>query len=115
MSYIVNLIIFLLVLTLGLGFAILNAEPVELDYYFGSQRLSLSLVVLITLIMGVVAGVIASLGIIIKLKREVSRLRKASRAVDAELANLRTLPLKDTLSPLPTLQMKDPLSFRENP
>ena len=84
-------------LTLGLSFAILNAEPVELSYYFGSWRLSLSLVVLITLIMGVVAGVIASLGIIIKLKREVSRLRKANQAVDAELANLRTLPLKDTL------------------
>lgn len=115
MSYIVNLIIFLLVLTLGLSFAILNAEPVELDYYFGSQRLSLSLVVLITLIMGVGAGVIASLGIIIKLKQEVSRLRKANQAMDAELGNLRTLPLKDALS------LKDPLSplptlpLRENP
>lgn len=97
MSYIVNLIIFLLVLTLGLSFAILNAEPVELDYYFGSQRLSLSLVVLITLIMGVLAGVVASLGVIIKLKREVSRLRKENQAVDAELASLRTLPLKDPL------------------
>ncbi len=95
MSYIVNLIVFLLVLTLGLTFAILNAEPVELDYYFGSQRLSLSLVVLITLIMGVLAGVIASLGIIIKLKREVSRLRKANQVVDLELANLRTLPVRE--------------------
>jgi putative membrane protein len=101
MSYIVNLIIFLLVLTLGLSFAILNAEPVELDYYFGSQRLSLSLVVLITLIMGVLAGVVASLGVIIKLKREVSRLRKANQAVDAELASLRTLPLKDPLRESP--------------
>lgn len=95
MSYIVNLIIFLLVLMLGLSFAILNAEPVELDYYFGSQRLSLSLVVLVTLIIGVVAGVVASLSIIIKLKREVSRLRKANQVVDAELANLRTLPLRE--------------------
>lgn len=101
MSYIVNLIIFLLVLTLGLSFAILNAEPVELDYYFGSQRLSLSLVVLITFIMGVLAGVVASLGVIIKLKREVSRLRKANQAVDAELASLRTLPLKDPLRESP--------------
>lgn len=101
MSYIVNLIIFLLVLTLGLSFAILNAEPVELDYYFGSQRLSLSLVVLITLIMGVLAGVVASLGVIIKLKREVSRLRKANQVVDAELASLRTLPLKDPLRESP--------------
>lgn len=101
MSYIVNLIIFLLVLTLGLSFAILNAEPVELDYYFGSQRLSLSLVVLITLIMGVLAGVVASLGVIIKLKREISRLRKANQAVDAELASLRTLPLKDPLRESP--------------
>ncbi len=95
MSYIVNLIVFLLVLTLGLTFAILNAEPVELDYYFGSQRVSLSLVVLITLITGVLAGVIASLGIIIKLKREVSRLRKANQVVDLELANLRTLPVRE--------------------
>lgn len=95
MSYIVNLIIFLLVLTLGLSFAILNAEPVELHYYFGSQRLSLSLVVLITLIMGVLAGVIASLGMIIKLKREVSRLRKANQAVEAERATSVPSPVRE--------------------
>ena len=95
MTYIINLIVFLFVLTLGLSFAILNAEPVELDYYFGSQRLSLSLIVLITLIMGVLAGIIASLSIIIKLKREVSQLRKANQVVDLELANLRTLPVRE--------------------
>ena len=95
MTYIINLIVFLFVLTLGLSFAILNAEPVELDYYFGSQRLSLSLIVLITLIIGVLAGVIASLGIIIKLKREVSHLRKANQVLDLELANLRTLPVRE--------------------
>lgn len=95
MTYIINLIVFLFVLTLGLSFAILNAEPVELDYYFGSQRLSLSLIVLITLIIGVLAGVIASLSIIIKLKREVSQLRKANQVVDLELANLRTLPVRE--------------------
>lgn len=95
MTYIINLIVFLFVLTLGLSFAILNAEPVELDYYFGSQRLSLSLIVLITLIMGVLAGVIASLGIIIKLKRQVSQLRKANQVLDLELANLRTLPVRE--------------------
>lgn len=95
MTYIINLIVFLFVLTLGLSFAILNAEPVELDYYFGSQRLSLSLIVLITLIMGVLAGIIASLSIIIKLKREVSQLRKANQVLDLELANLRTLPIRE--------------------
>ena len=95
MTYIINLIVFLFVLTLGLSFAILNAEPVELDYYFGSQRLSLSLIVLITLIMGVLAGIIASLSIIIKLKREVSQLRKANQVLDLELANLRTLPVRE--------------------
>lgn len=95
MSYIVYLIVFLLVLALGLSFAILNAEPVVLDYYFGSQHLSLSLVVLITLTVGVFTGIVVSLAIILKLKREVSRLRKANQALETDLASLRALPVRE--------------------
>lgn len=95
MARIINLITFLVVLTVGLAFAVLNAEPVEIDYYFGSWRLSLSLVIVFSLLIGVLAGVIASLGFVFRLKREISALRKSGKLADEELANLRALPVRD--------------------
>lgn len=95
MARIINLITFLVVLTIGLAFAVLNAEPVEIDYYFGSWRLSLSLVIVFSLLIGVLAGVIASLGFVFRLKREISALRKSGKLADEELANLRALPVRD--------------------
>lgn len=95
MARIINLITFLVVLTVGLAFAVLNAEPVEIDYYFGSWRLSLSLVIVFSLLIGVLAGVIASLGFVFRLKREISALRKSGKLAEEELANLRALPVRD--------------------
>ncbi|MDX1250947.1 MAG: LapA family protein [Gammaproteobacteria bacterium] len=95
MARIINLIIFLVVLTIGLAFAALNAEPVEIDYYFGSWRLSLSLVIVFSLLVGVLAGIIASLGFVFRLKREISALRKSGKLAEEELANLRALPVRD--------------------
>ncbi|MFZ5592819.1 MAG: LapA family protein [Pseudomonadota bacterium] len=95
MARIINLITFLVVLTIGLAFAVLNAEPVEIDYYFGSWRLSLSLVIVFSLLIGVLAGVVASLGFVFRLKREISALRKLGKLADEELANLRALPVRD--------------------
>jgi len=95
MLRIIYLIIFLVVLTTGLGFAVLNSQPVQLDYYFGSWQLSLSLVVVISLVIGALCGILASLSVIIQLKREIAGLRKAVKTTETELVNLRSLPIRD--------------------
>jgi lipopolysaccharide assembly protein A len=85
----------LLVLVFGLFFGLLNAEPVHVDYYFGSRDLPLSLVLVLMLVIGALAGAFAGLSIVLRTKREVYRLRREVRLAEKELTNLRSLPIKE--------------------
>ena len=79
----------------GLFFGLLNAAPVKVDYYFGARELPLALVLVITLLAGAVCGVLATLGVIFRNNREISRLRKEVKIAGKELSNLRALPYQD--------------------
>ena len=96
MKRIITFIVLLLVTLLGLTFALMNAENVKLDYYFGSFEAPLSLVVVLAMIIGAALGVLASVGIVVGQKRELARLRKRAKIANEEVANLRSLPLKDS-------------------
>ena len=85
----------LILLVIGILFAVLNAEPVILHYYFGDKQLPLSLVIISAIVIGAILGIIASAGVIIKLKHENSKLRRLSELSEKELTNLRTMPIKD--------------------
>jgi len=93
---IVALLLLLIVVVLGLVFAVLNAHPVELHYYFGTSESPLSLIVVLAFGVGVLLGIFSSLGIIVRLKRDASRLRKDVKLAEKEVSNLRNLPLRDT-------------------
>ncbi len=92
---IVTYVLALIIVLLGITFAGLNAEPVTLNYYIGNVKLPLSLLLVLTLIIGCVLSLIISLIFYIKLKNDNRRLRQRLKVVEAELANLRTIPLKD--------------------
>ncbi len=94
----VRLIGFLLLISLvvlGLSFAVLNAEPVSLNYYFGYRDIPLSMIVVLSLAAGAVIGVLVSLGMILRLKQQAGRLRRQLRTVEKEADQLRILPVKD--------------------
>lgn len=84
----------LILLVTGILFAVLNADPVMLHYYFGDMEIPLSLTIISAIILGAILGIIASAGIIIKLKRENLRLRKTSELAEKEITNLRRMPIK---------------------
>jgi len=92
---IITYVIILLIILLGVTFAGLNAEPVMLNYYIGSTQLPLSLLLVLALIIGCIISLIVSLILYIKYKTDNHRLRQRLKVVEAELANLRTIPLKD--------------------
>lgn len=96
MKRIASFALLLLVSLLGLTFALMNADNVQLDYYFGSVQAPLSLLMVIALIIGAGCGVLASLGVVLGLKRELAKLRKSNKLAEQEVANLRSLPLKDS-------------------
>ena len=96
MKRIVTFILLLLVSLLGLSFALMNAETVQINYYLGNFQAPLSLVVVIAIIVGAGFGVLASTGIVLKQKRELAKLRKSNKLAEQEVSNLRALPLKDS-------------------
>ena len=96
MKRIITFVLLLLVSLLGLTFALMNAEPVQLNYYFGSIEAPLSLVIVIAIIIGAALGVLASTGIVFGQKRELAKLRKSNKLAEQEVLNLRSLPLKDS-------------------
>ena len=85
----------LLVILLGLGFAQINADEVTLHYYFNSITVPLSLLLALTLGLGVLLGLLASTAAIYRVRRENSRLRRQMKLREEELSNLRSIPLKD--------------------
>ena len=92
---ILALLVLLLVVGVGLTFSVMNAEPVTLDYYFGSSDIPLALLLVISLALGALLGVIASLGLIVRLKRTASSLRRENRLAEKEIMNLRNIPIRD--------------------
>jgi putative membrane protein len=85
----------LIVAVLALIFALLNAQPVEFNYHFGQVQIPLSLMLAIAVVGGAVLGIMVSLGIVIKAKRQASRQRKNADIAESELARLRALPLSE--------------------
>lgn len=95
MKRIVTFLILALIVLLGVLFAVLNAQPVLLNYYFGSREMPLSLVLVIALAAGAVLGILASIGVLIRSRREMHKLRRAARLAEKEIDNLRSLPIRD--------------------
>ncbi len=83
---------------LGLSFAYKNAQVVVLDYYFGLHWQSpLSLMLLATIAIGIVLGFVASLGMLVRMQRQLVRARREIREIEQEVMNLRALPIRDVL------------------
>jgi putative membrane protein len=95
MKRIVMMAVLLVVAMFGLSFALINADPVQLNYYLGTIQAPLSLVLVFALALGAGLGVLATMGVVLKQKRELARLRKSVKLTEKEVANLRSLPLKD--------------------
>lgn len=95
MSKLIYTVLVLVIVLFGVIFAVLNAENVQFNYYFGTKELPLSLAIVIAVFFGAILGVLASIKIVLHSRREVSRLRKASAMAEREIANLRAIPIKN--------------------
>ncbi len=95
MLRLIRFAIYLIVGFVGLVFALLNAQSVPLNYYFGSREIPLAFIVALAVAFGALLGIAASMTVVIKAKRQTSGLRKNVNVAEKELAHLRALPLKD--------------------
>jgi len=95
MSKLIYTAIIFVIVILGVIFAVLNAEPVHLNFYFGEKQLPLSLALILSTLVGALLGVLASMQLIVKSKRELARMRKAADIAEKEISNLRSIPIKN--------------------
>ena len=85
------IIALIILLIAGIAFFSENSTNVSLSYYFGSSELSLSFVMLLALVVGVVLGIVANSVVFLKQRREISKLKKSVASANGELSHLRTV------------------------
>lgn len=100
-------LIFLVLLFAMVYFFVTNSgQSVDINL-FGKQYLGVSMywVVVVSFMLGVGTALVLALVREVRLQRDMARLRKLTRDKDRELADLRTLPLRDDGTA--ALMMKD--------
>ncbi|MCG8427881.1 MAG: LapA family protein [Chromatiales bacterium] len=90
-----KLIFILLIMIIGAALAVMNADPVQLNYYFGSIELPLSVVLVGSIATGAALGLLATLGGFFRLKRQNMELKRKAKLASQEVNNLRSIPIKD--------------------
>ena len=96
MKRLLGLLVALIVVAIGLSFAMLNPNPIALDFYFGMLTLPVSLWLVISLALGTVIGLLAAAGALMRQRWELSRLRRDAARHREDLSELRKLPIRDT-------------------
>ena len=72
-----------------LGFALKNSQPVTVHYFFGYEwQSTLVIVMLLFFAVGVALGILATLGIWFRQRREISRLKR-------EISNVKKISVKN--------------------
>jgi putative membrane protein len=98
MKKVLYLVVTVVVVLLGITFALHNRQTVEIAYYFGlGWNGPLALALLATFAAGAVVGYLMSLRMVVRMQRELVRSRKEIRQIEQEVQNLRALPIKDVL------------------
>ena len=95
MLRLIKFILLLAIAVLGAGFASINPEIATIHYYFGDLSLPMGMLLLGMLGLGMLLGMLASVFMLMKTKRENRRLRRKADLVNTEVNNLRTIPLKN--------------------
>lgn len=67
-----RLILTLALMVIVVIFSLANADAVQFNYIVGSKPLSLALIIIISALIGSIAGVVAGLGSLFKLRQQLS-------------------------------------------
>ncbi len=91
----IMLVFYLLLIVLGVSFAVLNAKSVYLNLYVVSFHLPVSLLVTIVLGLGILVGALLFLLKYWRLRIELRSVKHQLKIKKQEIDNLRAIPLKD--------------------
>lgn len=92
---IVMTIFYLLLILVGVSFAGLNASSVKINFYFTTFQMPISVLIVLTLAIGVLMGLLLFLSRYWSLKAEHRKTKNQLKLTEKEIRNLRAIPLQD--------------------
>lgn len=82
---IISYLFLTIIIVLGFTFACLNAETVSINYYIGQSVIPLSMLLVMTFVVGMIIGFLVSLGWVFKLKRKVYQARHQIKQLELDV------------------------------
>lgn len=95
MGRLIGFLFLVVLVVVGLSFAVLNSQPVSLHYYFGERDVPLSMIVVLSLAAGALIGALVSAGLILRLRARIAQLRRKLRSAEKDAEQLSLLPVKE--------------------
>ncbi len=92
---IITTIFYLFLILVGVSFAGLNASSVQVNVYFATLKMPVSVLITVMLGLGVMIGLILFSGRYWRLKVEHRRISNQLKMTEKEIRNLRAIPLQD--------------------
>ena len=92
---IVTWILLLIILLIGITFAVLNPAIVTMNYYIGKKTLPLSLLLVSVFALGCFSGLLVGGWLLFLAKLKNYRLKQRLKVAEKEVQNLRAIPLQD--------------------
>ena len=86
---------YIILVILAVSFAGLNATPVQVNFYFTSLNMPVSVLIIYIFGIGVIGGFIMFLFKYWRLKTENFKIKNQLKLTEKEIKNLRAIPLKD--------------------
>ncbi|HLD84696.1 MAG TPA: lipopolysaccharide assembly protein LapA domain-containing protein [Coxiellaceae bacterium] len=83
--------IWVLLVVLGVSFAVLNSHDVQINYFVGDKTLYFPFIMLIILVLGALLGVLALLPSFIRLKVHGYELKRKIKSLEKESAALSSI------------------------
>lgn len=84
----------LVILVLGISFAVLNPGEMTLNYWFASKTLPMSLFSVIIFALGCATGLLLAAGLFVTARMETWRLERRLKVAEKEIRNLRVIPIQ---------------------
>lgn len=92
---IVTYLLLLIIILIGITFAVLNPAMVTMNYYVGQKTLPLSLLLVAVFAFGCFLGLLVGGWLLLKVKIKNYHLKQRLKVAEKEVQNLRAIPLQD--------------------
>jgi putative membrane protein len=89
------LVLYILLIIIGVSFAALNATSAQVNFYFKTVSMPISVLMTIMLGVGIVVGFILFISRYWRLKVEYFKIKSQLKLTEKEIKNLRSIPLQD--------------------